>query len=161
MLEQICYEFRPLFAQKQLRYTLRMEPGIEIRCDVAKMERVFDNLIRNAVSYSYQGGEISIGAVQTDEGAYIQFINDGDTIPAEKLARILNSFIGSTRPARPGRAARDWDWPSQRRSWSCTAAPLPLQAQTTRWRLPYSCPPRRQKIVRIPKGNKQAFADES
>ncbi len=106
MLEQICYEFRPLFAQKQLRYTLRMEPGIEIRCDVAKMERVFDNLIRIAVSYSYQGGEISIGAVQTDEGAYIQFINDGDTIPAEKLARIFEQFyrLDASRSTRTGGA---------------------------------------------------------
>ena len=106
MLEQICYEFRPLFDQKQLRYTLRMEPGIEIRCDVAKMERVFDNLIRNAVSYSYEGGEISVGAVRTDEGVYIQFINDGDTIPEEKLRRIFEQFyrLDTSRPTKTGGA---------------------------------------------------------
>ena len=106
MLEQICYEFRPLFDQKQLRYTLRMEPGIEIRCDVAKMERVFDNLIRNAVSYSYEGGEISVGAVRTDEGVYIQFINDGDTIPEEKLGRIFEQFyrLDTSRSTKTGGA---------------------------------------------------------
>ena len=87
-------------------YTLRMEPGIEIRCDVAKMERVFDNLIRNAVSYSYEGGEISVGAVRTDEGVYIQFINDGDTIPEEKLRRIFEQFyrLDTSRSTKTGGA---------------------------------------------------------
>ena len=54
MLEQIIDEFRPVFAEKELSVRTSIAQDVEILCDPDKLERVFDNLIRNAVSYSYE-----------------------------------------------------------------------------------------------------------
>ena len=65
-----------------------------IKCDVNKMQRVFDNLLRNAVNYSFDDSTIHIAVKQNGENLCIQFTNCGNTIPKEKLVRhFLNSFI--------------------------------------------------------------------
>lgn len=92
MLEQTAYEFKPIFAVKNLKCSLNMIPNIEIKCDVDKMERVFDNLLRNAVNYSFQNSTIEITAEKKDTGIYMCFSNHGNTIPKEKLNRIFEQF---------------------------------------------------------------------
>ena len=57
-----------------------------------KIQRVFDNLLRNAVLYSYPDTEIAITAEVRGSNAVISFRNHGDTIPEEKLARIFEQF---------------------------------------------------------------------
>lgn len=57
-----------------------------------KIQRVFDNLLRNAVLYSYPDTEIAITAEVRGSNAVICFRNHGDTIPEEKLARIFEQF---------------------------------------------------------------------
>ena len=51
MLEQLTYEFKPMFLEKNLKCELEIVPDTMIKCDVNKMQRVFDNLLRNAVNY--------------------------------------------------------------------------------------------------------------
>lgn len=51
-----------------------------------------DNLLRNAVLYSYPDTEIAITAEVRGSKAVICFRNHGDTIPEEKLARIFEQF---------------------------------------------------------------------
>jgi Signal transduction histidine kinase len=70
------------------------------------MQRVFDNLIRNAVNYSYPDGTISINAEQTDANISITFLNQGNTIPAEKLSRIFEQFyrLDTARTSKTGGA---------------------------------------------------------
>ncbi|MFD2630438.1 sensor histidine kinase [Oceanobacillus kapialis] len=56
------------------------------------MERVFDNIIRNAVSYSFPDSTITIEMKEENEGIHIRFENQGFTIPEEKLNRIFEQF---------------------------------------------------------------------
>ncbi len=63
-----------------------------IRCDANKIQRVFDNLLKNAVIYSFEGTDIEITAAEQGENVEITFINHGDTIPEEKLERIFEQF---------------------------------------------------------------------
>ena len=63
-----------------------------IRCDVDKMQRVFDNLLRNAVNYSFENTEISIVVTQDESMVHIRFANHGNTISKEKLERIFEQF---------------------------------------------------------------------
>ncbi|MUK88215.1 GHKL domain-containing protein [Ornithinibacillus sp. L9] len=92
MLEQITYEFKPLLDSKNLQLFLQMETDIEFTCDVNKMERVFDNLIRNAINYSFENCSIKIGAVKKDDGVEVYFENQGNTISKEKQSRIFEQF---------------------------------------------------------------------
>ncbi|MCH5268575.1 MAG: HAMP domain-containing histidine kinase [Lachnospiraceae bacterium] len=106
MLEQIAYEFRPLLAEKQLTYRLELEKDVHLVCDVDKMSRVFDNLMRNAISYSYEGGEILISMKCEGESVEIVFSNPGKTIPEEKRKRIFEQFfrMESARGTKTGGA---------------------------------------------------------
>lgn len=91
-LEQLIYEFKPILDQKGLTCRLEAEKEIALTCDADKMQRVFDNLLHNAVMYSYDGSEIAITAGKSGDNLVLTFSNQGDTIPKEKLDRIFEQF---------------------------------------------------------------------
>ncbi len=107
LLEQTIFEFHPVFVEKGL--TCRLETGageLKVSCDPEKLQRVFDNLLRNAVLYSYEGGDIKVRAEETGRMARIQVENKGATIPEEKLGRIFEQFyrLDSARQSKNGGA---------------------------------------------------------
>lgn len=110
LLEQLCFEFQPMLAEKELSCRIDLPPVLEAECDADKLERVFDNLLRNAVSYSFPGCCISIsGKTEQTLGkdfAVIRFVNHGNTIPKEKLSRIFEQFyrLDASRSTRTGGA---------------------------------------------------------
>lgn len=106
MLEQLTYEFKPMFLEKNLKCELEIAPDTMIKCDVNKMQRVFDNLLRNAVNYSFDDSTIHITVKQNGENLCIQFTNCGNTIPKEKLVRIFEQFyrLDVARSSRSGGA---------------------------------------------------------
>ena len=63
-----------------------------LRCDADKIQRVFDNLLRNAVIYSFENTDITIRAQCQEDTVSIIFCNHGDTLPEEKLNRIFEQF---------------------------------------------------------------------
>ena len=106
LLEQLTYEFKPMFLEKNLECILEAVPDISIRCDVDKMQRVFDNLLRNAVNYSFENGIIHIAVSQDEKSIRLLFSNQGNTIPKEKLGRIFEQFyrLDSSRSTKSGGA---------------------------------------------------------
>ncbi len=92
LLEQLIYESQSLFVQKDLTCSLDAADDILLQCDADKIQRVFDNLLRNAVVYSNAGTQISITAKRMDGQVQLTFLNHGDTIPKEKLSRIFEQF---------------------------------------------------------------------
>ena len=92
LLEQFVYEFQPVLDQKGLTCRLAVGEDILLNCDADKMQRVFDNLLRNAVNYSYDGTEIAIEAESGEDCVTLRFSNHGGTIPKEKLERIFEQF---------------------------------------------------------------------
>jgi len=106
MLEQLVYEFKTMFAQKNLKCTLNSAPDIMLKCDVDKIQRVFDNLLRNAVNYSYEDTTIEVSAEQDTNHITLKFTNRGNTIPEEKLERIFEQFyrLDTSRSSSSGGA---------------------------------------------------------
>ena len=92
LLEQLVYEFQPVLDQKGLTCRLAAGEDILLNCDADKMQRVFDNLLRNAVNYSYDGTEIAIETESGEDCVTLRFSNHGGTIPKEKLERIFEQF---------------------------------------------------------------------
>lgn len=92
LLEQLVYEFQPVLDKKGMTCRLAAADGIMLYCDAGKMQRVFDNLLRNAVNYSGSGTEITIEAGRVGDGVTLRFSNRGETIPKEKLERIFEQF---------------------------------------------------------------------
>lgn len=104
MLEQIAYEFNPMLTEKNLSLNTSIAGGVEISCDRNKMERVFDNLIRNAVNYSYPDTQIDVIMTPGRFAVEITVRNHGKTIPADKLDRIFEQFfrLDSSRSTSTG-----------------------------------------------------------
>ena len=93
LLEQLVFEAQPLLDSKNLHCQLKAPETLPLRCDPDKMQRVFDNLLRNAILYSYANSTIQITVTRKQEHAIISVLNHGDTIPAEKLARVFEQFF--------------------------------------------------------------------
>lgn len=106
MLEQMTSEFEPILEEKELTWQRKLAPEVYILCDRDKMERVLDNLIRNAVNYSYSQSAIFVSLRILDGQAEICFHNHGKNIPPEKLARIFEQFfrVDSARASATGGA---------------------------------------------------------
>lgn len=104
MLEQITYEFAPLLKEKNLSICTNISSDVHYSCDVDKIERVFDNLIRNAINYSYPDSEINISLDSDDKVVDIILENRGKTIPSDKLERIFEQFyrVDSSRNTSSG-----------------------------------------------------------
>lgn len=106
MLEQIAFEFEPMLAEKNLRCVLHAPPEFQIRLDADKMQRVFDNLMKNAVNYSFENEVIEIGVIPCETSVRVVFQNHGNTIPKEKLERIFEQFyrLDTARTSKSGGA---------------------------------------------------------
>ncbi len=92
LLGQLRFEFMPMLREKELGCALTAPETMPIRCDAGKIERVFDNLLRNAVLYSFPGTEIKINAALDGGNAVVSVVNRGATIPEDKLKRIFEQF---------------------------------------------------------------------
>lgn len=106
MLSQIVSEFTPILAEKGLFWQTDLAPGVELICDPDKLERVLDNLIRNAINYSYENSAISLTMSEQAESVQIVVKNHGRTIPPDKLGRIFEQFfrLDSSRSSSTGGA---------------------------------------------------------
>ena len=93
MLEQTTFEFNPVLAEKSLSWDLHFTQAVRIVCDPDKLERVFDNLIRNAINYSYPDTAILVTMEQSGNHVAVRIENHGKTIPPEKLDRIFEQFF--------------------------------------------------------------------
>lgn len=93
LLEQLTSEFLPMLKEKRLRWKLDIQPDVVISCDSDKIQRVLDNLMRNACFYSYPDSELSLHMSVEGGYAFIRLENPGRTIPPEKLSRIFEQFF--------------------------------------------------------------------
>lgn len=106
MLQQITYEFQPLASEKGVHIELDIQTEMNVLLDVDKIERVFDNLLRNAINYSYENSVISVFAAMEKDEIHLRFENQGNTIPEEKLNRLFDQFyrLDSSRATKSGGA---------------------------------------------------------
>lgn len=106
MLMQIAYEFNPILSEKGLEWDLQIAENVEVMCDSDKLERAIDNLIRNAISYSYSSTKIFFSLTQTNDSVRICIQNKGRTIQPDKLERIFEQFyrLDTARSSETGGA---------------------------------------------------------
>ena len=92
MLEQVADEFYGVFQEKNVLCQVDAEDDLRVYGDADKLARVFDNILRNAVSYCYPESLIRIEAKRVEGGNQITFSNQGNQIPEEKLSTIFEKF---------------------------------------------------------------------
>lgn len=104
MLEQIIDDFYPTLREVNKSIKLNYDEPISINGDSDKLSRVFNNLIKNAISYSKEESEIVINLKKDNNNAIVEVINKGKQISKEKLSKIFEKFyrLDSARTSRTG-----------------------------------------------------------
>ena len=92
MLMQMIDEFYPVLSAKGNSAILHADENLAIYVDSEKLARVFNNILKNAVQYSYPNTEIIISAKTDNEEVTITFENHGQTIPPDQLSSIFEKF---------------------------------------------------------------------
>lgn len=92
MLDQMADEFYPIVKAHNNRIFLDVGEDLELNADPVKLARVFNNILKNAVTYSDPGTAIEISARKQGNRVSVTFANQGKTIPQEKLSTIFDKF---------------------------------------------------------------------
>lgn len=106
MLVQLTDEFYPVLSAHENTIKLEADENLTVCGDPDKLARVFNNILKNAVAYSYPKTEILVRARAADESICITFCNKGKTIPSSKLDTIFDKFfrLDETRSTNTGGA---------------------------------------------------------
>ncbi len=92
MLAQVADEFYPALTEQRKLVHIDTPPSCVILMDGDKMARVFNNVMKNALAYSYEGSTINITAERGEDTVTVRFENQGDPIPEAKLKVIFDKF---------------------------------------------------------------------
>ncbi|WP_442916705.1 vancomycin resistance histidine kinase VanS [Lutispora sp.] len=106
MLQQLADEFYPMLTPQGKQVSVNVPDGLTLCGDADKLARVFNNILKNAIAYSYENSVIDISAEQQDKTMVITFTNQGNPIPQKKLETIFEKFyrLDSARSTNTGGA---------------------------------------------------------
>lgn len=93
MLIQMSDEFYPLLNRHGNTINLQTDENITIHGDPVKLARVFNNILKNAIAYSYRETVIEVWTERKENEIRICFRNKGKTIPARKLDSLFEKFF--------------------------------------------------------------------
>ena len=93
MLAQLAEEFYPMLTPGGRRVELRVDQNMTVFADADKLARVFNNILKNAIAYSYEDSTIEISASTDEKNIFIRFLNKGKAIPTHKLETIFDKFF--------------------------------------------------------------------
>ena len=92
LIDQLIEECYPMLQERNLTIETNKKEHIYYVGDGDKLARAFENLLKNAISYSYSNSKIEINMFQTDSNIHIIFKNRGEKIPEYKLKKLFDKF---------------------------------------------------------------------
>lgn len=92
ILKEIIETQRPLAEEQQVNLQYDSHLHTPIHADAVHLNRVFTNLLHNAIKFSPQGGVIIISAREADREVVIRFQDQGEGIDPEELPYIFDAF---------------------------------------------------------------------
>ena len=106
LLEQLADESYGMLSEKNMTCAVDVEEHLMFCGDPDKLARVFDNLLRNAAAYGFEGTQILVQARGGNGRITIIFTNEGPQIPQKKLEMIFEKFyrVDDARSSRTGGA---------------------------------------------------------
>ncbi len=106
LFDQLIEECYPMFENKNLKVNIDKPKKLFYIGDGDKLARAFENIIKNAINYSYADSEIIIKIEKEDNKIKIAIKNKCDKIPKYKLEKIFEQFyrVDSSRTSSNGGA---------------------------------------------------------
>ena len=91
LINQVIDEFYPILKEQNKEINFSTQKDIFIKADSIKMARVFNNLIKNAINYSYDNSKINI-TTKEDKDLIITISNKSKTLSQEQIDKIFDKF---------------------------------------------------------------------
>ena len=92
-----------LAEKKNLDLHLECNPGkVYVDADKQKLEQVFNNLINNAIKFSYAGSKVSIKVNIDAQKVLIKIQDEGKGIPKDKQETLFQPFQSGSEPGTEG-----------------------------------------------------------
>ena len=91
-LRQRLAAFDDLFVQKELSVAINLLPDIYIDGDMGLLQKVVDNLLGNAATYSPPGNSVRVNLRQAEEKVYLTIENTGVHIPEDDISKLFEPF---------------------------------------------------------------------
>lgn len=93
VLHEVCIRYEPLAEEKGLSVQYSgLDDGLIVHGVREELDRIFDNLISNAVKYTQTGG-VEVRTERTDGWVRITVADTGIGIPADALPRLFQEFF--------------------------------------------------------------------
>ncbi len=84
--------FRTLASKKNIGIMVRAEDRVVVRIDPRALDRIFNNLLDNAVKYVGDGGRIAIDVLRKGGRAVLRVSDDGPGLPAETSEHMFEPY---------------------------------------------------------------------
>lgn len=83
-----------IFLARQKRQTIKVEgnESLQVMADKARIQEIFENLLSNAIKYSYPDTEIIIAIRKEENGAEIEFRDQGQGLNEADLKKLFTKF---------------------------------------------------------------------
>ena len=103
LLRDVCDLFQPLAEDRNIRIVIETPESTLVLGDLKKLQRVFSNLIDNALKYTLTGGLVHIVIEETAKDTVVIVKNTGDGIAEKDLPHIFDRFFrGEKSRSTPG-----------------------------------------------------------
>jgi two-component system OmpR family sensor kinase len=104
LLQVSLEDFEELLAHEGLVVSTAVTPGLVVKADPEKMQRVFVNLLDNAIKYNVPGGRLALSADRNERWVTVRIRNSGSGIPPDDLPQVFDQFyrVEKSRSAKYG-----------------------------------------------------------
>jgi heavy metal sensor kinase len=92
MVRHACELFEPAAEDKKVALRCNVPSGISLVGDTPLIQRMFSNLLDNAIKYTLPGGQAVISVYENDSQVFIEFKDTGIGIAPEDLDRVFERF---------------------------------------------------------------------
>ena len=96
LVQDIAQEFQLEAERKEITILLNLDanPAFTI-CDIGLIQRVLENLVRNAIRFTPAGGEVTLSISERPQSVAVAVSDTGPGIPDTEIPRIFDRFYRS------------------------------------------------------------------
>ena len=95
LIDNTIHRHRKLIEEKNIQIIMEDESQVEINTDPYYADMIMENIVSNAIKYSYQGGKVIIRTLINLDKVIIEVVDYGVGIKNEDLEAVFNPFFRS------------------------------------------------------------------